>query len=78
MKIYQKKLKKYDIHWRNVELLRQFITPYGSIKNRFANRLSPSDQKKINMAIKTARHYCALPFYGRTLNPNKRNLTSLE
>lgn len=78
MKTHQKKLKKYDIHWRNVELLRQFLTPYGNIKNRFANRLSSDDQKKVTMAIKTARHNCALPHYGRILGPNKRNITSLD
>jgi ribosomal protein S18 len=78
VKRFQKRLKKYDIHWRNVELLRQFMTPYGSIKSRFANRLTASDQRKVKMAIKTARHNCAIPFYGRTLNPNKKNITSLE
>lgn len=54
------------------------MTPYGSIKSRFANRLTASDQRKVKMAIKTARHNCAIPFYGRTLNPNKKNITSLE
>lgn len=71
-------MKKYDIHWRNVELLRQFVTNFGNIKNRWANRLSPSDQKKVKMAVKAARHNCAIPFYGRTLNPNKRNITSID
>jgi ribosomal protein S18 len=77
MKKYQRKLKKYDIHWRNVELLRQFLTPYGNLKNRWSNRLSPSDQKKVAIAIKSARHNCALPFYGRILNANKKNITNL-
>jgi ribosomal protein S18 len=78
VRTHQKRLKKYDIHWRNIELLRQFTTPYGNIKSRWANRLSPSDQKKVKMAIKTARHNCAIPYYGRTLNPNKKNITNIE
>lgn len=78
MKTHLRKLKKYDIHWRNVELLGQFITPHGNIKSRFSNRLSSADQKKITMTIKTARHNCAIPHYGRILNPNKKNITSLD
>jgi ribosomal protein S18 len=78
VKRFQKKLKKYDIHWRNVELLRQFTTPYGNIKHRWANRLSPCDQKRVAAVIKTSRHSCAMPNYGRTLHANKRNLTNLE
>ena len=47
MKKNARKLKKYDIHWRNVELLRQFVTKYGNIKSRFVNNLSKPDQKKV-------------------------------
>lgn len=78
VKTYQRRLKKYDIHWRNVELLSQFLTPFGNIKSRMRNRLSTSDQKHVKMAIKAARHNCAIPHYGRILGANKRNLTSFE
>ena len=78
MKTHMRKLKKYDIHLRNVELLGQFITQHGNIKNRFSNKLSSADQKKVTMAIKTARHNCAIPHYGRILAPNKKNITSLD
>jgi ribosomal protein S18 len=70
-------LKKYDIHWRNIELIRQFVTPNGNLKNRIVNRLSAGDQKNISRAVKTARHMCAMPFYGKTPAPLKRNITSL-
>ena len=73
-----RKLKKYDIHWRNVELLRQFLTPHGNIKNRFMNRLSHNDQRRVTMAVKTARHNCTLPHYGKILHPNKKNITSIH
>lgn len=54
------------------------MTSFGNIKSRLVNRLSTSDQRRVKMAIKTARHNCAIPYYGRILNPNKRNITSLE
>lgn len=73
-----RQLKKYDIHWRNIELLRQFVTVNGNIKSRFRNYLSDSDQRVARAAIKTARIMGAMPYYGRTPEPLKRNITSLE
>ena len=73
-----RRLKKYDVHWRNIELLRQFLTPHGNIRNRMVNCLSSADQKKVTMAIKTARHCVAIPHYGRMLSANKKNITNLE
>ena len=75
---HTRKLKKYDIHWRNVELLRQFLTVYGNIKNRWANSLSPADQKKVTMAIKASRQNCAIPHYGKMLPTSKRNITNID
>lgn len=73
-----RKIKKYDIHWRNIELLRQFVSKNGNIRNRMANLLSEDDQKKMIKSIKTARFMGAMPYYGRTPEPLKRNITSLE
>ena len=73
-----RQLKKYDIHWRNIELLRQFVTINGNIKSRYKNYLSDSDQRVARAAIKTARIMGAMPYYGRTPEPLKRNITSLE
>ena len=70
-------MKKYDIHWRNVELLRQFMTINGNIKSRYKNFLSDGDQRSTRLAIKTARIMGAMPFFGRTPEPLKRNITSL-
>lgn len=72
-----RKLKKYDIHWRNVELLRQFTTINGNIRSAKVNLLSSADQNKVRKALKTARQMVALPHIGRTLEPLKRNITSL-
>jgi ribosomal protein S18 len=72
-----RKIKKYDIHWRNIELLRQFVTINGNIKSRYRNLLSDEDQTSIMKAIKTARIMGAMPFFGRTPEPLKRNITSL-
>ena len=73
-----RRLKKYDIHWRNVELLRQFMTVNGHIKSRYKNFLSDGNQRSARMAIKTARIMGALPYLGRTPEPLKKNITSLE
>lgn len=72
-----RQLKKYDIHWRNVELLRQFTTINGNIKSRYKNYLSDADQRATRKAIKTARIMGAMPYLGRTPEPLKRNITTL-
>jgi hypothetical protein len=61
-----------------VELLRQFVTINGNIKSRFKNFLSDSNQVSVRKAIKTARIMGAMPYYGRTPEPLKKNITSLE
>lgn len=71
-------MKFYDIHWRNVELLRQFTNNNGAIKNRGNNMLSVTDQRRVVKAIKTARNMAVLPFVGRIPEPLKRNITTLE
>jgi ribosomal protein S18 len=61
-----RQIKKYDIHWRNVELLRQFVTINGNIKSRYRSFLRDRDQRAVRMAIKTARIMGAMPYCGRT------------
>ena len=78
LKEHLRRLKKYDIHWRNVELLRQFVTKNNNIRNRMTNLLSLEDQSRVMKAIKTARHMGVMPHYGRTPEPLKRNITTLE
>ena len=73
-----RQIKKYDIHWRNIELLRQFVTINGNIKSRYRSYLSDRDQRAVRTAIKTARIMAAMPYFGRTPEPLKRNITSLE
>jgi ribosomal protein S18 len=72
-----RQIKKYDIHWRNIELLRQFLTINGNIKSRYRSFLSDRDQRAVRTAIKTARIMGAMPYFGRTPEPLKRNITSL-
>lgn len=78
LKDHLRRLKKYDIHWRNVELLRQFVTKNNNIRNRMTNLLSLEDQSRVMKSIKTARHMGVMPHYGRTPEPLKRNITTLE
>jgi hypothetical protein len=42
------------------------------------NLLSLDDQFKVIKSIKTARHMGVMPHYGRTPEPLKRNITTLE
>lgn len=43
-----------------------------------SNLLSIEDQHRVIKAIKTARHMGVMPHYGRTPEPLKRNITTLE
>jgi ribosomal protein S18 len=38
-KKYLRKVNWFDIHWRNTELLADFINPAGKIKGRFQTKL---------------------------------------
>lgn len=40
--------------------------------------MKDGDQKSVKRAIKTARIMGAMPYFGRTPEPLKRNITSLE
>lgn len=71
-------MRHYDIHWRNVELITQFLTRSGNIKSRFNTCLPYYQQKKMEKAIKAARSMFLIPHYGQVQLPMNRNLTSLE
>ena len=54
------------------------VTINGNIKSRYRSFLSDRDQRAVRTAIKTARIMGAMPYFGRTPEPLKRNITSLE
>jgi len=56
-----KKVKR-KIDWKDVEFLRQFITPRGKIMPRRQTGLSAYEQRQLARAIKRARIMALLPF----------------
>lgn len=57
-------LKKYEnqIDYKNIKLLRAFLTKYGKIRSRRKTKVSVQQQKKIAQAIRKSRAYKLIPF----------------
>lgn len=57
-------LKKFTngINFKNVKLLKLFLTKNGKIQPRRKTRISALNQRKVARAIKKARAYSFLPF----------------
>lgn len=51
--------------YKNFEVLKQFMTDRGKILPRSRTGLSQSEQRKLAIAIKRARHLARLPFVSR-------------
>lgn len=56
----QKKIGYVD--YKDIELLKRFITEKGKILSGKATGLCSAYQKKLTLAIKRARHMALLPF----------------
>jgi len=50
------------IDYKNVELLKKYITKFGKITPRYYTWVSLKNQKKLSQAIKRARIVALLPF----------------
>jgi ribosomal protein S18 len=57
-------LKKFNdlIDFKNIKLLRAFLTKYGKIRPRRKTRVSIQTQKKVAKAIRKARAFRLIPF----------------
>jgi len=57
-------LKKFNniIDYKNVKLLKAFLTKYGKIRPRRKTRVNVQDQRKIAKSIRKARAFGILPF----------------
>jgi len=57
-------LKKFNdlIDFKNIKLLRAFLTKYGKIRPRRKTRISIQTQKKVAKAIRKARAFKLIPF----------------
>ena len=69
MVIYNKKSSsiKYneDLDYKDIDLLRKFITEQGKILSRRSTGLNAKQQKKLTKAIKRARILALLPFLNK-------------
>jgi small subunit ribosomal protein S18 len=58
-----------NIDYKNVELLKKYITKFGKIVPRYYSGVSLRNQKKLAKAIKQARIMALLPFV-KSFDPN--------
>ncbi len=58
-----------DINYKNVELLKKYITKFGKITPRYYTGICLKNQKKLASAIKKARVMALLPFV-KGFDPN--------
>nr|YP_009739134.1 30S ribosomal protein S18 [Palmaria decipiens]QIC19573.1 30S ribosomal protein S18 [Palmaria decipiens]BBI37274.1 30S ribosomal protein S18 [Palmaria palmata] len=69
MALYNKKLspiKKTEVlDYKDIDLLRKFITEQGKILPRRSTGLTSKQQKKLTKAIKQARILALLPFLNK-------------
>jgi small subunit ribosomal protein S18 len=52
------------VDWKNVALLRKFISDKGKIRARRVTGLTPRQQRQVATAIKNAREMALLPYPG--------------
>lgn len=57
------------IDYKDVELLKKYITKFGKITPRYYTGVSLKNQRKLAIAIKRARMMALLPFVSR-FDPN--------
>jgi small subunit ribosomal protein S18 len=51
-----------EVDWKDVDLLRKFISDRGKIRARRVTGLSPQQQKQVAVAIKNVREMALLPY----------------
>lgn len=52
------------VDWKDVNLLRTFLSHRGKIRNRRVSGLTPQQQREVAVAIKSAREMALLPYSG--------------
>lgn len=62
-------LEGQNIDYKNVELLKKYITKFGKIVPRYYSNVSLKNQKKLAKAIKRARMMALIPFV-KSFDPN--------
>ncbi|MBJ8344096.1 30S ribosomal protein S18 [Antrihabitans sp. YC2-6] len=54
-----------DVDYKDVNLLRTFISDRGKIRSRRVTGLTPQQQRQVAVAVKNAREMALLPFTSR-------------
>ena len=62
-------LEGQNIDYKNVELLKKYITKFGKIVPRYYSWVCLKNQKKLSNAIKRARIMALIPFV-KSFDPN--------
>ena len=57
-----KKVKVFDIDYKNIGILKKYISESGKISPRRVAGTTAKEQRQINKAIKIARYVALLPF----------------
>jgi small subunit ribosomal protein S18 len=52
------------VDWKDVALLRKFLSDRGKIRSRRVTGLTPNQQREVATAIKNAREMALLPYPG--------------
>tara|TARA_Y100000768_G_C23757874_1_gene577134 strand:- start:213 stop:428 length:216 start_codon:yes stop_codon:yes gene_type:complete len=58
----KKTVKVFDIDYKNIGILKKFISESGKISPRRVAGTTAKEQRQINKAIKIARYVALLPF----------------
>jgi small subunit ribosomal protein S18 len=70
-RLSNQKLVQTDVQlYKDVELLRRFLTDRGQIRPRRQTGLRARDQRRLSIAVKRARHLALLPFTGEIPRDN--------
>jgi small subunit ribosomal protein S18 len=59
--------KNAQIDWKQVEVLRRYVSDEGKIRPRRQTGVCAKHQRELARAIKRARHMALLPFSGEVL-----------
>ena len=54
-----------DVDYKNIEVLRRFVTDQGKILPRKATHVGSIQQRRVAREVKRARHLALLPFCSR-------------
>ncbi|WP_054811999.1 30S ribosomal protein S18 [Nocardia arizonensis] len=52
-----------EVDYKNVPLLRTFVSDRGKIRSRRVTGLTPQQQRQVAIAVKNAREMALLPYY---------------